>query len=435
MPSQPLPSASLAAPALQAPSPSAFGFMLRALVVSLCGLLAFVALLVCLRLVLFETVSGELTGFFRDQLGLQRHTALTLGLGGAVLGTFVAWRSALRLSLGRLTPLAGMAVGTALLAYWTLSQYATVPMSPQGRINQKYAIVDGRCEFFDVGGAVDPRTGKALRVVTADVLQACAARKNGKAPKAVDASHPEAVEWFDRVLGYANVYYAVRPNGSRAYFDAPGADPLTGQPLEPVTAEVATAAVRLAADTAALSVLPAPASTLAPDLALDPRSEVLMPPRTPLPPVEAAFTAPARVGSSAVARPNMPATGPFTRQAVVWSGPASEHANAMLGQLQRRGVVNAPLRLKTSWATPVDRVDTDALAQAHQQGAGTVAVMSLHADIQSHAQLAGFTHAVLQGSLHIYSTAGGALLGKHHYRAEGRGFTEREAIAAALAAL
>lgn len=416
----PLPSAALNASVL--PPPSVARTVARAVVVVLGALLLCAALLVCLRLIGFEFVRAELVGFFRDQIGMQRHSALAIGLGGAIGLLLVFGRSAWRLGVGSLTPLLALGATLMLIAFWGLSEYFTTPMSPQGRINQKYVIVEGRCAFFDAAATIEPHTGKPLRVVTADVLQACAARKNGKAPKAVDVSRPESVDWFDRVLGYPNVYYAQRPNGRYVFFDAPGADPLTGEPLAPVTPDVVMAATEREEEP---SPLPPPGMQVVPAMQLFP---------TP----GAALTAASKsVGTpSRMPAPLLRSTAPAaTRQALVWSGPVSEHADAVLGQLQRRGIVNAPLRLNAAWSAAPGRPDADVLAQAQHQGAGTVVVVSLQAEVKTQPQLAGFSHAVLHWVVHIYDSSNGTVLGKHQQRAEGRGFSEREAIAEALASL
>jgi len=379
------------------------------------------------RYEVFDTVRGDVYGFFRQTVGMDKPTALALGFGVGLIVIGVLWKSLWSLLLGRFTGTLLVAAGIGLLGYWALSKYATAPMTPTGKANQNYAFVDGKCEFFDLDTIKDPHSGKKLFPVTEKVLEACANRKNGKAPKEIDVSNPAKVEWFDRVLGHPAVYYVKRFNGQMAFFDGPGADPLTGQPLEPVSAEVVR--IAMAPGPGATTPIATPASTVASaSVAPSPVTESLGDA------VSDAKHQPRGVLSGAhepIVKSSAPA---LTRDAVFLVGEANHYAPTLIERLHRDGLMRHAQRLPGSVAWPATGApDAAALEAARMLGIRSVAVVSLHKDIKTTAELAGFTYATLKLDTRVFDIQTGRMIRSTQSHAEGRAFDPSGAIAQAVA--
>lgn len=422
MSQNPLPSAALNANA----SNSVNWSWSKAIVTIAALLLGVVVVLVggslLVRYELFDTVRGDVYGFFRETVGVDRPTALTLGFGLGLIVVGVLWKSLWSLLLGRITGTLLVAAGIGLLGYWGFSKYGTAPMTPTGKPNQNYVVVDGKCEFFDRDTRIDPRSGKKLFPVTEKVLEACANRKNGKSPKEVAVANPAKVEWFDRVLGHPAVYYVKRFNGHMAFFDAPGTDPITGQPLEPVTVEVVKAA--MAEGIGASPIAGKPASV------------------DPSPTIQSSGNAASsdanhqrRVVLSAAPEAMSRLSAP-TRDAVLLVGEANNHAQILIDRLQREGVVRHAQKLPGSVAWPaIGSPDAAALEAARMVGIRSVAVVSLHKDVKTTAELAGFAHATLTVKTRVFDTQTGRMTASTQSHGEGRAFDSSGAIAQAVAQL
>lgn len=375
------------------------------------------------RYQMFDMVRGDVYGFFHQTVGLDKPTALALGFGVGLIVIGVLWKSFWSLLLGRFTGTLLVAAGLGLLGFWGFSKFGTSPMTPDGKVNQNYAIVDGQCAFFDRDTVIDPRTGKKLFPVTAKVLEACVNRKSGKAPKEVDVSNPAKVEWFDRVLGNPSVYFVKRFNGQMAFFDAPGTDPLTGQPLEAVSIEVVKAAMAQGAisiptvvQAAPLAPSPAPqsADSTAPEVKAQTRATVSSAPKS-------------------IPQTTIPA---LTRDAVLLVGDADSYAQILIERLHREGVMRHAQRLPASVAWPdAGAPNQAALDAARMLGIRSVAVLSLHKDVTTTAELAGFTHAKVNLNTLVFDTQTGRVSQSSESHAEGRAFNPGGAIAQAMAQL
>ena len=372
---------------------------------------------------LFDTVRTDVYGFFRQTAGLDQPTALTLAFGIGLIVFVVLRGSFWGLMIGRVSRALMLLAGIGLLGYWAVSTFATAPMTPGNKPNQKYAVVSGQCVFFDIESAVDPRTGKKLYPVTEKVLEACANRKNGKAPKEVDVSNPAKVEWFDRVLGYPAVYYVTRFNGQMAFFDAPGTDPVTGRPLEPVTAQVVQTVMsrslgESSASASLASVATSPAVQSLPIAAPDVRHE-------------------SRVGLSEASGTTANSAAPaLTRDAVLLVGDAANYAQTLIERLHREGVMRHAQRLPGTVAWPANGApDQAALEAARMAGIRSVAVVSLQKDVRTTAELAGFTHASLSVNTRVFDTQTGRTIRSTQSHAEGRAFDTASAIAQAIGQL
>lgn len=380
------------------------------------------------RYELFDTLRGDAYGFFYQTMGMDKPTASALGIGLGLIAMGVLWKSFWSLILGRATGTLMVVAGIGLLGYWGLTKYGTAPMTPSGKANQNYAVIDGQCQFFDHGTPIDPRTGKNLFPVTEKVLEACANRKSGKAPKEVDAANPANVEWFDRVLGHPAVYYVKRFNGQLVFFDAPGTDPMTGQPLEAVTSEVVQAVVAKGSGTSPL------ARTSASGARTSNYHSENEPLQSAISGHPSGLDQPAESGGATfVSKPAAPA---LTREAVMLVGEAKKHGQVLIERLHRDGVIHHAVRLPESVAWPATGApDAAALAAARMLGIRSVAVLSLRNDVKTSPELAGFTHVTTSLITRVFDTQSGLMTESNQSHAEGRAFDPSNAIAQAVAQL
>jgi hypothetical protein len=93
---------------------------------------------------------------------------------------------------------------------------------------------DGKYEFYDSLG-FEPTSGEPLKVVTRDIVDDWKKVAIKKAPKRVD---PATYAFFDPVTGAARVWYWLGKDGKYEFYDAPGYQPATGEPLQLITKDV-----------------------------------------------------------------------------------------------------------------------------------------------------------------------------------------------------
>jgi hypothetical protein len=93
---------------------------------------------------------------------------------------------------------------------------------------------DGKYEFYDSPG-FEPASGEPLKIVTRDILNDWKKTAVKKAPRRVD---PAVYAFFDPVTGVARVWYWRGSDGSYEFYDAPGYQPTTGEPLQLVTKDI-----------------------------------------------------------------------------------------------------------------------------------------------------------------------------------------------------
>jgi signal transduction histidine kinase len=95
---------------------------------------------------------------------------------------------------------------------------------------------NGQITLFDSAG-FDTVTRAEKQPVTPDVCRAFAQQKIKEQPRRITASLKD-VEFFDPNSGRAKVWYSKAADGSFALYDRSGFDPLTSDPLHPVTKDI-----------------------------------------------------------------------------------------------------------------------------------------------------------------------------------------------------
>jgi len=93
---------------------------------------------------------------------------------------------------------------------------------------------NGNIEIFDLMG-FHPESGEELLPITRDVVETWKTQQksaNVRAPKPID---PEKYAFFDPVTGNARVWFWRSEKGDYEFYDAPGYQPRTGDPLTVVT--------------------------------------------------------------------------------------------------------------------------------------------------------------------------------------------------------
>jgi hypothetical protein len=93
---------------------------------------------------------------------------------------------------------------------------------------------NGKYEFYDSSG-FEPTSGDPLKIVTRDIVDDWKRGAVKKAPNRVD---PDKYGFFDPVTGAARVWYWHGNGGSYEFYDAPGFQPTTGEPLLIITKDV-----------------------------------------------------------------------------------------------------------------------------------------------------------------------------------------------------
>jgi hypothetical protein len=92
---------------------------------------------------------------------------------------------------------------------------------------------NGQITLFDSAG-FDTVTRAEKQPVTPDVCRAFVQQKNKEQPRRITASAKE-IEFFDPNNGRPKVWYSKDSDGSYALYDRSGFDPVTSDPLQPVT--------------------------------------------------------------------------------------------------------------------------------------------------------------------------------------------------------
>ncbi|MET0553588.1 MAG: hypothetical protein ABW221_11160 [Vicinamibacteria bacterium] len=106
------------------------------------------------------------------------------------------------------------------------------------RIAMKYyAVVDGRCEFFDVPGS-HPEYGMPLVEVSPEAILFCKRVEKGQLVQSIPVTCPASVVFFDPVTAAPTVWYRRGPAGELELFASAGFHPRDGRPLVPVDASV-----------------------------------------------------------------------------------------------------------------------------------------------------------------------------------------------------
>lgn len=95
---------------------------------------------------------------------------------------------------------------------------------------------NGQITLFDSAG-FDTVTRAEKHPVTPDVCRAFAQQKTKEQPRRITASAKE-VEFFDPNNGRPKVWYSKGADGSYALYDRSGFDPVTSDPLQPVTKDI-----------------------------------------------------------------------------------------------------------------------------------------------------------------------------------------------------
>jgi hypothetical protein len=392
----------------RATSSTVWGFLLGVLRLLVAAGVIIILGSVTARYLVFSTVRSDVYGFFRESLGVDQTTAFALALLLATLAAVVVWKLLWSFLRGRVAGLLAV-FAIALLGWWGLVKFAAAPMSPFGKPNMTYAVIDGRCQFFDIALQTDPATGVSVQPVTERALQACRNLTNGKTPRPVNVSDPARVEWFDTSLGHARIYFVRRPNGDLAFFDAPGADPLLGTILQPVTSDIVQQLLSRSANAATLADAAPPSLPVAtPEPSPAPASahhrESTVPAATPPRPV------PSRVG-------------------YVLS--ATSDLLAYEALLSRLPVPAESLPADIAW--PLHGAPGAATLQAARNaGFASVIVMSLVTTEQATPELAGFHYVRADLQAHQFDTQTGARQPLSAKSTEGRAFDRASALRLAL---
>jgi TPR repeat protein len=104
-----------------------------------------------------------------------------------------------------------------------------------------YKDKNGDIQLFDLMG-FHPETGEELQPITKDVVAEWktqqADRKARAAQRPPQRIDPETYAFFDPLTGKARVWYVRTPSGEYQFYDNPGYDPETGEPLSIISKEV-----------------------------------------------------------------------------------------------------------------------------------------------------------------------------------------------------
>lgn len=95
---------------------------------------------------------------------------------------------------------------------------------------------DGSVDIFDLMG-FHPETGEELLAVTRDVVDTWKAQQKATTPREPQRIDPEKYAFFDPISGNARVWYWRGEKGDYEFYDAPGYQPRTGDPLAVITRE------------------------------------------------------------------------------------------------------------------------------------------------------------------------------------------------------
>jgi len=93
--------------------------------------------------------------------------------------------------------------------------------------------------FVSDGTAKDPVYGIEPKPCTlAQIKELRNEHGSLQAPSEIQIANVDTYQWFDGVTGQPRVWFAIGPHGHYHFFNHPGDDPHTGQPLQPVRQDV-----------------------------------------------------------------------------------------------------------------------------------------------------------------------------------------------------
>ncbi len=219
------------------------------------GVCATVALIILLVLVapgsmaLYETYWGKesIRGLFYEDLGFSYSWSSFI----AIVGSFfygLAWVPqtawTFRVLIWRFnTRQLATAFGCWVLVYGHVPLLEAL-LGSDNCFNQRTGVAlkwyvedpNGQVTLFDSAG-FDTVTRAEKQPVTPDVCRAFALQKNKEQPRRITAGLKD-VEFFDPNNGRAKVWYSKAADGSFALYDRSGFDPVTSDPLHPVTKDI-----------------------------------------------------------------------------------------------------------------------------------------------------------------------------------------------------
>ena len=122
--------------------------------------------------------------------------------------------------------LISLAVGFNLMFYYATRQIV---------FDKCYGVENNQIVLYDRPG-LDPQTGKPLQKVTRVIMQIYELQKQGVVMAQAD---PNTKPWFGSIDGEPMLWYSRRsPSGELVFYNMPGNDPRTGDPLLPVTRDL-----------------------------------------------------------------------------------------------------------------------------------------------------------------------------------------------------
>ena len=209
-----------------------------ALVVCVVGVIAFVAISKILGIYwLYGLFLSQVVSMFGLDIVFSRMVAAVLTVITLLL---IPWIASYFLFGTRKTELSVVAVlviiGGALIVYHG-SAGVFFDRATGQPVKYYVKTLDGFT--FSNGPDFDPQFGVQFKPITAKIIKDYYFwERNG-----AYSSLPEVMEhnYFDMTTGEPIVWYAERREGRRALFPLPGYDPLTGNALKPMTAEIAEA--------------------------------------------------------------------------------------------------------------------------------------------------------------------------------------------------
>lgn len=136
----------------------------------------------------------------------------------------------------------GTAIGLAVIAAFSLLMFGLTQQRhfdlKTGQARQWYAETPEGRRYFDQPG-FDPKYGLELRAVTPNIVQADYRQQQGLTPQRLQLVSLVETDLFDRVTGESRVWYHRAEDGRLELFNRDGRHPQDGQPLAPLTREVA----------------------------------------------------------------------------------------------------------------------------------------------------------------------------------------------------
>ena len=116
-----------------------------------------------------------------------------------------------------------------------------------GEARRFYAQTPEGVRLFPEDGH-DPKYGMKLQPVTRDIIESIERARLGLRPDPISPKRIPTLDFFDANTGASLVWYFEKPDGHYDLFSSAGFHPTVGEPLRPVTAEVAQTVRQDAAD-------------------------------------------------------------------------------------------------------------------------------------------------------------------------------------------